>query len=277
MKREQLLIEADELAANLANPNLQLFDATFVRRPGTTDTGETLYQQGHIPGAVFLDHASISDTSSELNFTLPEEQALADKLGKIGIGNNAEVVIYAAKDPMWATRVWWVLRYAGHENVRVLNGGLSAWTGELETAANLLEPVTFTINTNPGMFASRAEVEAAMSDSAVCTLNALPHSLYTGESDIAYAKAGHITGSLSQPYDAMMDGPSIKSDEALKAAFGGYNTSERLITYCGGGVAATLNASCALLAGFTNVGVYDGSMSEWLQQGLPTTRGAEPG
>jgi len=277
MNREELLIEADELSSKLGSPGLRLYDATFVLRPDTSDTGQTLYDKGHIPGAVFLDHASISDTTSGLNFTLPTPAQLAEKLGAIGIGNDNEVVVYSSDSIMWATRIWWVLRYAGHSRVRVLNGGLTAWQGEIETTANHYDPAAFEIDPQPGMFASIDEVEAAMGDGAVCTLNALPWTFYTGEADIDYAKQGHITGSESLPFSNLMDGHCIKSTAALAAEFSNFRQQDRLINYCGGGIAATLNATCALLAGIKNVAVYDGSMSEWLQAGKPTTPGSEPG
>jgi thiosulfate/3-mercaptopyruvate sulfurtransferase len=277
MNREELLIEAEELATKLGSPGLRIYDATFVLRPDTSDTGQSLYDRGHIPGAVFLDHASISDTTSGLNFTLPTPQELASKLGAVGISSDSEVVVYSTDSIMWATRIWWVLRYAGHNNVRVLNGGLAAWQGDIETAANTYEPASFSIDPKPQMFASIDEVEAAMSDGAVCTLNALPWSFYTGEADIDYAKQGHITASESLPFSNLMDGHYIKSTDALAAEFSNFRQQDRLINYCGGGIAATLNATCALLAGIDNVAVYDGSMSEWLQAGKPTTPGSEPG
>ncbi|MFT7654346.1 MAG: thiosulfate/3-mercaptopyruvate sulfurtransferase [Candidatus Azotimanducaceae bacterium] len=278
MKRNDLLIEAEELASKLGNSDLRLFDATFVMVPGSTETGASLYKQGHIPGAVFLDHANISDTSSELNFTLPAERDLAAKLGTIGIGNGSEVVVYAAaQGMMWATRLWWVLRYAGHENVRVLNGGLGAWQGELETTENQYDPASFKLSANPAMFADTEEVAEAIGNGAVCTLNALPPSFYTGEAEVEYAQDGHITGSLSLPFLDMTDGQFIKSDDALRETFASYADNERIINYCGGGIAATLTASCAMLAGLTNVAVYDGSLSEWRQEALPVTKGNEPG
>jgi len=277
MNREELLIEAEELGSKLGSPELRLYDATFVLRPDTTDTGQSLYDKGHIPGAVFLDHASISDTNSGLNFTLPKPAQLAEQLGAIGISNNSEVVVYSSDSIMWATRIWWVLNYAGHSNVRVLNGGLAAWQGDIETEANTYAPASFSIDPQPRMFASIDEVEAAMGDGDVCTLNALPWSFYTGEADIDYAQHGHITASESLPFSNLMDGHYIKSTAALVTEFDNYRHQQRLINYCGGGIAATLNATCALLAGIDNVAVYDGSMSEWLQAGKPTTPGTEPG
>lgn len=276
MNREDILIEADELASKISDPNLRLFDATVLLTAGGRETGLGRYLAGHIPGAAFLDHGAVSDASVSAMFMLPGEQALGDAIGKLGIGNDNEVVVYSSDQIMWATRIWWVLRYAGHRKVRVLNGGLTSWTGELETAENNFEATRFEINLSPSMIADRQEVLAAIDDGGVCTLNALPYSFYTGEADIPYAKEGHITGSLSLPFEKMMDGAGMKSNEDLVQAYSEYASSDRLITYCGGGIAATLNACAALLAGHRNVAVYDGSMSEWLQEGMPTTKGDRP-
>ena len=210
-------------------------------------------------------------------FMVPDETTLARELGDLGIGNDHTVVFYASESMMWATRAWWLLRYAGHRNVRVLNGSLATWTGATESGDFSHEPASFTTNLTPAMFASKEDVLAAMNDGATCTINALPTPLYTGETDVPYAKKGHITGSHSHPFHELMDGDRLKSDEELKKIFAEKVKQERLITYCGGGVAATLNASAALLAGVPAVSVYDGSMSEWNGNNLPVTRGHEPG
>ena len=277
MKREELLIEADELTQLIGNPNLRLFDATVLLMPQGDETGKSRYDEGHLPGAAFLDHAVLSKAQASPMFMLPDEAELAAAIGNLGVGNDNEVVVYATDSIMWATRAWWVLHYAGHRNVRVLNGGVGAWTGELETRENHYPPTTFTASLAPAMIADKDEVLQSIGNGAVCTLNALPRSFYIGEADVPYAKEGHITGSLSLSFEHMLDGNQVKADEALAAQFEGYDKDDRIITYCGGGIAATLTASCALLAGFSNVGVYDGSMSEWLAAGMPTTTGSEPG
>ena len=277
MKREELLIEADELTQLIGNPNLRLFDATVLLMPQGDETGKSRYDEGHLPGAAFLDHAVLSKAQASPMFMLPDEAELAAAIGNLGIGNDNEVVVYATDSIMWATRAWWILHYAGHRNVRVLNGGVGAWTGALETRENHYPPTTFAASLAAAMIADKDEVLQSIGNGAVCALNALPRSFYTGEADVPYAKEGHITGSLSLSFEHMLDGNQVKADEALAAQFEGYDKDDRIITYCGGGIAATLTASCALLAGFSNVGVYDGSMSEWLEAGMPTTTGSEPG
>lgn len=275
MKREELLIEADELASIIDAPNLRLFDATVVLNPAAAESGHDRYHAGHIPGAVFLDHAAISDASSTLMYTIPGEKTLGEAIGALGISNNTPVVVYSTDMPAWATRVWWVLQYAGHRNVRVLNGGLEAWKGKLETAENEYTPATFATDLSPSMFADQEEVLSSITDGSVCVVNTLTPEMYRGEDGVSYA--GHIPGSVNHPFFELMDSGYLLSDDVLAEKFRQKMTSDRLITYCGGGIAATLNACVARLVGMDDVAVYDGSMSEWMAEELPITTGPETG
>ena len=277
MKRHELLIEPDELRQHLDSPSLRLFDASVLFQAPEKGTAYDAYRRAHLPGAAFFDHARVSDPSSSGMFTVPDEQTLARSLGDLGIGNDHLVVFYATNQMMWATRAWWLLRYAGHRNVRVLNGILETWPHETSDAETAYEPAVFETQLTPGMFVSAEEVLSAIGDGEVCTVNALPFELYTGATEVPYAKDGHITGSISHPFSELMDGHCLKQDDELKAIFADRMTGKRLITYCGGGVAATLNASAALLAGLEDVAVYDGSLSEWTARGLPLTAGESPG
>lgn len=274
MKRSDLLIEADELATIISDENLRIFDATVVFDPSAEPAKERFLKE-HIPGAVFLDHNSLSRSDTDLMYMLPEEAELAEKIGAIGVSNDTPVVVYSTEMIGWATRIWWVLKYAGHNNVRVLNGGIAAWQGDLQSGENSYAPGTFTTSLSPDMFASKEEVLEIIKSGSSCVVNTLPQEIYQGEAGTPYD--GHISGSVNHSMMDMMDGFSMKSDEALKVYFAEKNINERLITYCGGGIAATVNACAAKLAGIEDVAVYDGSMTEWLSEGLPVTTGAETG
>ena len=274
MDRNELLIDADELAGMMDNNALRIFDATVVFDPNA-EPAQDRYRKAHIPGAVFLDHSSLSRTDTDLMYMLPGEAELADKIGAIGIANDNPVVVYSTEMIAWATRIWWLLRYAGHRNVRVLNRGLEAWQGDLEAGDNTCEPATFTTNLTPEMFASKEEVLESIRQGSACVANTLSPEIYRGETGLPYD--GHISGSINHSLMELMDGSALKSDAELKEIFADKQTGDRLITYCGGGIAATVNACAAKLAGIQNVAVYDGSMSEWLSEGLPVTTGAETG
>lgn len=267
MKREEILIEVDELMALAADSAVKIYDATFfLGRPEGEPTAYDNYLQGHIPQAAFFDHQAFSDKTSKYLFALLNDAALATQIGSIGIDNESTVVLYSASDIVWATRAWWILRYAGVNNVRVLNGGLPAWQnagGELHSGAFNYPVTTFTAAPRQGMFASKEEVQAAINNGQVCTLNALPYE--------AYAKA-HIVGSSNSPCMKLLDsGKAFLPNETIAATLSPTIAGKRVLSYCGGGIAATANAVGCLLAGHENVAVYDGSMSEWTGEQLPVS------
>jgi len=275
MKREELLIEEEELVTIIDNPNLRLFDATVVLNPAAAESGHDRYLAGHIPGSVFLDHAVISDPNSHLMYTIPDEKALGATIGALGISKDTPVVVYSTEMLAWATRIWWVLQYAGHRNVRVLNGGLQAWKGALEIAENKYVPTTFNTDLSPQMFASKEEVLSSITDGSACVVNVLTPEMYKGEADVFYA--GHISGSVNHPFFELMDEDYLLPDTTLAEILEQKMIGDRLITYCGGGIAATLNACVAKLVGVDDVAVYDGSMSEWMAEELPITIGVDTG
>lgn len=266
MNKEQIFIEPDELLARLGNSTLRIYDATilFFRTETDPATAYDKYLQGHIPGAAFFDHQRFSDAHSTYDYMLLPQAELAAQIGQLGISQDTGVVLYAAGMLPAATRAWWILRYAGHNDVRILNGGLSAWTsagGKLETASCEYEPTHFEAQFRPDMFADKEEVLKALNDDAVCIEYALPVEMYGG---------AYIPGSLVNPAMDLMPGMDavVSYDDACTRVQQGARF-KRVITYCGGGIAATLNAVLHLMAGHENVAVYDGSLIEWMGQGLP--------
>jgi thiosulfate/3-mercaptopyruvate sulfurtransferase len=254
MKRENMLIEADELLAKLDNANIRIFDATIT---------DDAYLQGHIPGAAYFDHDRFSDLSSPYSCMILPEAELSAAIGKAGISNDSEVVVYACGMLPYAIRAWWVLHYTGHNDVRVLNGGLSAWKeagGKIERVTRQYEPSIFKGQFRPNMFANKDEVFAAMENQNVAIVNVLPPVSY---------EASHIPGSINVSCMDLMQGleyllPNDQLAHHLKEVSG----HERIITYCGGGIAAAINAAAHFLTGHKNVAVYDGSMYEWLGEGM---------
>jgi len=260
MNRNSILIEADELLKKLNNKNIRIFDATIT---------DDMYLQGHIPGAAYFDHERFSDPNSPYSCTILPEDALSAAIGNAGISNDAEVVVYACGMLPYAIRAWWVLRYAGHNNVRILNGGLTAWKnagGPIEQAARQYEPSIFSAQFRQSMFASKEEVLASMDDSDVAIVNVLPLESY---------EASHITGSICLSCMSLMQGDMkqgfdyLLPDDALALRLKEVSQYKRIITYCGGGIAAAVNAAAHLMTGHENVAVYDGSLYEWLEEGLP--------
>jgi len=262
MKRESILIEADELLQKLHDKNIRIYDASVAN---------TIYLQGHIPGAAYFDHDRFSDANSLYSCTILPESRLEDVIGNAGISNDSEVVVYACGMLPYAIRAWWVLRYAGHENVRVLNGGMAAWKqvgGQIEQDARQYEPTDFKAHFNLNMFADKEEILASMGNSDISIVDVLPPESYEG---------AHITGSSNLSCMDLMHGDLRQGLDYLlpndQLALRLQETSQfkRIITYCGGGIAAAVNAMAHVLIGQENVAVYDGSLDEWIAEGLPTT------
>lgn len=281
------LVSTGWLAEHLSDPDLRIFDATVHLRPATpgpyaVESGRADYEAAHIPGAAFLDLAGeLSDTHSGLSFTMPGTDAFAAAMGQAGVSRGARVVIYSTTTPMWATRLWWMLRACGFDEAAVLDGGFAKWTGEgrpTEAGARSYAPAELSLAARPGAWADKAEVLAAIGDGAVCTINALSPSVHAGEGSTNYGRRGHIAGSRNVPYAALLqaDG-TYQDDEVLRALFAGVGATgrARVICYCGGGISATMDALALARIGHPNVAVYDGSMAEWVRDpSLPMETGA---
>lgn len=286
--RPDCLLEPEALQQALDDPELLIFDATVHLVPGDkgyrAQSGLEDYRAAHIPGAVFMDQIrAVSDPSTGLGFSLPAPEALEAALRNLGCNDDSRIVVYSSGHMMWATRAWWLLHYAGLDEVAVLNGGLRGWQAAgYETEAGEVTPVpgSFTIRPRPERFVGKDQVLAAIGDDAVCTVNALPPAVYSGEAEMSYGRKGHITGSINVPYDGLLDDGRFLPPDALRRALddGGLLGPERVFAYCGGGISATIDAFACLLAGKDDVAVYDGSMSEWVRdEALPMTEGREPG
>jgi thiosulfate/3-mercaptopyruvate sulfurtransferase len=260
MKREDILIEADELMKKYENGNVRIFDATII---------DDVYLMGHIPGAAYFDHEKFSDPNGRYGLAISPEVLLAEQVGTAGISNDSEVIVYACGMLPYAIRAWWVLRYAGHDNIRILNGGLTAWKnagGKTEQTPRQYEPTVFKSHIRTGMFASKDEVFASMEDKEVALVNVLPPVSYEGS---------HIPGSLNLSCTDLLEGDFtqgfdyLRPVEQLAPQLTEIAKHKRIITYCGGGIAAAVNAAAHLMTGHENVAVYDGSLYEWLGEGMP--------
>ncbi|HWA61273.1 MAG TPA: sulfurtransferase [Caulobacteraceae bacterium] len=281
------LVSTAWLAQHLHDPDLRVYDATVHLRPAqpgpyVVESGLADYEAAHIPGAAFLDLAgALSDRSSGLNFTMPQVAAFARAMGEAGVGQESRVVVYTSTSPMWATRLWWMLRASGFDNAAILDGGLAKWTAEgrpTEAGRKAYAPAALQLSARPDLWAGKDEVLAAIDEGGVCTINALSPSVHAGTSSTNYGRKGHIKGSRNVPYAALLneDG-TYRSDAELKALFDAVGAFERprAICYCGGGISATMDALALARLGHPSVAVYDGSMAEWTRDpSLPMETGA---
>jgi thiosulfate/3-mercaptopyruvate sulfurtransferase len=273
------LIDADALAAALDDPALRLFDATvnLVRPPEggpyTVQSGRAAYEAEHIPGAAFADiPGALSDPDRRSEFTLPSPERFAVQAGRLGIGDGTHVVVYAQDSPMWATRLWWQLRYFGFGAVSVLDGGLPAWRTAglaLSDAPAEYPATTFVARPRPEWVAQRAEIQTivAAGGATACLVNALTPPVFRGEGPSSYSRPGRIPSSVNAPWTALIDPdtnrfrPVPELRQALETA--GALGDRPVIAYCGGGISATVDLFALTLVGRDDARLYDGSLTEW--------------
>ena len=282
------LIEPQALAETLGQPGLKVVDTTVHLKPAEkgyrAESGLEDYERSHVPGALFMDQIrAVSDTSTGLGFSLPGPEALQAALRDLGLSNGDKVVVYSSGHMMWATRAWWLLHYAGIEDLAVLNGGFRAWLAAgLETRSGPERGEAGDLDVAPrsAIFTGRDDVLASIDRADVCTVNALSPDVYSGTAEMSYGRKGHITGSINLHYEELLEDGRFRSAEALESVLAdrGLLDAGRVITYCGGGISATIDAFACLLVGKEEVTVYDGSMSEWVRdEQLPMTTGDAPG
>ncbi len=269
------IVTTEWLAANLNDPTLRVFDCTTylvyetgTGRPYRVESGRADYDKGHIPNSGFLDLQGELSVESPFRFTMPPADDLARRVAARGIGDGTRVVLYSRKSVQWATRVWWMLRAIGFDNVAILDGGLDKWAAEgrpLSTDAVSYPSANLVAKPRRGLFVGKEEMKAAIGDSAACSINALAPDLHKGEND-RYGRPGRIPGSVNIPAASLLTKSlEIKPAAEVAKTFAeiGADKSKRILVYCGGGIAATLDAFLLHQLGFEDIAVYDNSMSEW--------------
>jgi thiosulfate/3-mercaptopyruvate sulfurtransferase len=287
--RPQHLVEADWLAQHLADPNLRVLECTVFLHPAPeapggfrVESGRARWAEGHIPGAGFVDlQEELSDRTSRLRFMMPPAAQFAEAMGRAGVGDGVRVILYDRNVTMWATRVWWMLRAFGFDDAAVLNGGFRKWTLEGRPVAadgGEAAPRMFTPRPRPALMTDRAGVLGALGESGACVLNALSEEQHRGTGGNTYGRPGRIAGSVNVPARDLVDPAThayLPADE-LRAKFqaAGALDAKRVVTYCGGGIAASSDAFVLTLLGRDDVAIYDASLSEWANDpSLPMERG----
>lgn len=274
------------LDANLADPSVRVFECTtylLYRPPGSdvpydVGSGRDDYQQGHIPGAGFLDiqnDLSDNDAAAHLRFRMLSAPELAQAFAKQGVGEGFRIVLYARGATQWATRVWWMLRSIGFDNAAVLDGGWEKWLAEgraVSTDTVNFAPASCAVNARDAVFVGKEQVLGAMADGS-CLLNALAPDLHSGK-NARYGRGGRIPGSVNVPASTLInpDNNTFVSPASAAAALtaAGVDPQGPTLVYCGGGIAATLDAFLMYQLDYQGISIYDASMSEWAKdESLP--------
>ncbi|MGH8618464.1 MAG: sulfurtransferase [Burkholderiales bacterium] len=264
------LISAAELAAHANDPQWIVFDC----RHDLADTGagRRAYAQAHIPGAHFLhldDDLSAARTGANGRHPLPDPQVFCARLGALGLASGMQAVAYDAHGGVYASRLWWMLRWVGHDAVTVLDGGLGAWQQAgypVTAAASAPRPARFTGTPRP-LAVDAAFVAAHLDDGEMRLIDARAHDRFRGENETLDPVGGHIPGAVNRFFrDNLAADGRFKPAAALRAEFatllGGTNAAQ-VVQQCGSGVTACHNLLAMEAAGLTGSRLYPGSWSEW--------------
>lgn len=263
-----LLVSPDWLEAHLRDPGLRIVDASWYL-PDAGRDAHAEYAAAHLPGAVHLDISTdLCRTDAPVRNTILPPAGLAVAFAGVGIGTEHRVVVYDRLGGFSAGRVWWALRYAGHAFASLLDGGFERWAREGRPVD--ADPVTphaaeFRAEPRPALLATREDVLRALGDGRTAIVDARSPGRFRGEEPEHTRHRGHIPGSRNFPWSRNLEDHAFKDLEALRRAYAeaGVVLDGPLITTCGSGVTASLDAFALALLGCEDVAVYDGSWAEW--------------
>ena len=265
------LISPSALAKCSGESNTIVIDCRF--KLDAPAWGEDIFREAHIPGAVYahLDRdLSGAKTGTNGRHPLPDIGAFAATLGRLGVSNRSQVVAYDQDSGIYASRLWWMLRWAGHDAVAVLDGGFGAWLAEnrpTERGPAPATPAVFTAAPRPELLVDLAGVARIASTRAALLLDARAPQRFRGETESLDRVAGHIPTARNYFFQQNVDERGVfKSAEDLRTqltASLGTKRPEQVVCYCGSGVTACHNLLALEHAGLTGARLYAGSWSEW--------------
>jgi thiosulfate/3-mercaptopyruvate sulfurtransferase len=271
------LVDTKWLEENIDDPDIRIIDCHYFlekREQGVSlESGRQAWEQAHIPNSIFIDLLEeLSDTNTPLPFMMPPSSQFAEVISEKGIGDGSRVILYDRERGAWASRLWLMLRENGFTDAAVLNGGWEKWTNENRPSTNAFCPFPATRFTprrhKPSFFTNKEEVLASIKKGGAYTICALENWEF---------RQAHIPSSSNIPLSTLLnphDNTFLPIDD-LHRVFRttGAKKKDRIITYCGGGIASACMAFVLILLGYENVAVYDGSMEEWKRgPNLPVER-----
>jgi thiosulfate/3-mercaptopyruvate sulfurtransferase len=272
--RDALLVTTDWLAGHLDDATLRIVDIRGIIRPPSApqpwyEANRAAYDAGHIPGAVFVDWLrDIVDPSAPVKMTVARADQFAALMGRLGIGDGHEVIVYDDSGHL-APRLWWALHYYGHPAVRVLDGGWTKWVAEgrpVTTVRPPHPPARFTARVTPEWRAGIDEVRTRLGDAGLALVDCRSPAEFRGEVGRG-DKVGRIPGAVNLPVGKLMAGEHHvwRSDAELRQLFetAGITPDRDVVTYCNAGVSAAIGLFGARLLGYPRARNFAGSWYEW--------------
>ncbi len=278
MAISQSLVSAEWLSQRLEDPQIRVIDIRGVVRTVADEAGrqhasyESLhadYLAAHIPGAVFVDWTTdIVDPVATLKAQIAPADRFAEVMSRLGVGNDTLVIAVDGAGGHFATRLWWALRYYGHDQVAVLDGGMAYWVENgfpVETGEVQVTPAIFTATQRSGLIASADDVLELTKTRDRQLVDARDPATFSGQVQRA-SRGGHIPTAINLPSSALI-GPegTWKAPDEIRAAArdAGVDPTAPVTAYCNGGVTATAVLFGLHLAGLDDISNYDGSWNEW--------------
>lgn len=264
------LVSTEWLANEIGASDLRIVDATR-HLPAAGRDAAAEYETGHIPGAVFMDLADLTDTAATAENMLPTAEKFASRMQSLGLGDGSRIVLYDDSAVKTAARAWFMLRKFGAHDVAILDGGIAKWKTEgraLTSGKETLRHRHFTVWDDPATVRDKRDMLANLTSNAEYVVDARSHARFSGEElDPRPGMAnGHIPGARNLPYSALFKPDGTFKDKAgLKAVVAGAGIvlDRPLVTTCNSGVTAAVVLFALHLIGKNDVALYDGSWSEW--------------
>ena len=267
------LIDSHTLALHIHDPQWVVVDCRFALSDPAA--GKRAYEAGHIDRARYAhlnDDLSSPVTPHSGRHPLPDPQRLAEKLGGWGVDNSKQVIAYDDSFGAMAARLWWLLRWLGHDAVALLDGGLPRWTREgrpVNKDAPVVTPATFTPHVRNELWVDTHTVAKAAKQNDWLVMDARAEERFNGEREMLDPVAGHIPGAINLPFeDNLHVSGRFSSAEELRKLYEGQieNVSpKQVIQMCGSGVTACHNILAMEHAGLSGAKLYAGSWSEWIR------------
>jgi thiosulfate/3-mercaptopyruvate sulfurtransferase len=266
-----LLISTEELAARISDKSIVICDCRHDLMD--LEKGRRAYAEGHIPGAHFL-HLD-SDLSGAKNgqngrHPLPNVEAFAKTMGSIGVDKSKHVIAYDDTGGPYAARLWWLLRWLGHDNVSILDGGINKWASENRPVDRITPnatPANFLATPRAGTSVDANFILANLAKATSIVVDARAPERYRGETEPIDPVAGHIPGALNRVFKNNLNADgTFKSASTLRQEFTallGTHSANEVINQCGSGVTACHNLFAMEIAGLSGSKLYPGSWSEW--------------
>jgi len=275
---ESALVSCEWVAQNFDAKNQVILDATFFL-PRQQRNALEEYQQQHLPDALFFDIDEVADLSSSISHMLPNAEHFSEAVGKMGIANDTQVLIYDNNHFFAAARVWWMFRVFGHEQVQIIDGGLARWKQlKLPMSSEQSKPITkvYKAQYQPELFFDLKQMLKVQKSKSRQMIDARSADSFFGQRKPVdtILQSDHIPGSNNIPYAKLTDNfeQTLLTSQTLQSIFeqANVNFSQPIVTTCGTGVSACVLALALYQIGLKDVPVYDGSWAEWgRQQGIP--------